>query len=149
MQDQFLLLKVRLHARKERCMLPPTHILIVEDERVVALDLARQLQHLGYTIVGLATSGTEAIMQALTHHPDLVLMDLRLSGELDGLEAAQFLRTHLNLPVLIVTSVTDAAILARARQVSPAGVLCKPVAEDALAAALQEVFPRGPTARQV
>lgn len=130
-------------------MLPPTHILIVEDERVVALDLARQLQHLGYTIVGLATSGTEAIMQALTHHPDLVLMDLRLSGELDGLEAAQFLRTHLNLPVLIVTSVTDAAILARARQVSPAGVLCKPVAEDALAAALQEVFPRGPTARQV
>ena len=130
-------------------MLPPTHILIVADERVVALDFARQLRQLGYTIVGLATSGTEAIMQALTHHPDLVLMDLRLSGELDGLEAAQFLRTHLNLPVLVVTGVTDAAILARARQVSPTGVLCKPVAEDALAAALQEVFPRGPTARQV
>jgi CheY-like chemotaxis protein len=130
-------------------MLPPTHILIVDDERVVALDLARQLRQLGYTIVGLATSGTEAIMQALTHHPDLVLMDLRLPGAVDGLEAAQFLRTHLNLPVLIITGVTDATILARAHQVSPMGVLCKPVAEDALAAALQEVFPRGPTARQV
>jgi len=130
-------------------MRPPTHILIVEDERLVALDFARQLRQLGYTIVGLATSGTEAIMQALTHHPDLVLMDICLPGAVDGIEAAQFLRTHLNLPVLIITGVTDATILARAQQVSPMGVLCKPVAEDALAAALQEVFPRGPTVRQV
>jgi len=130
-------------------MPPPTHILIVEDERVVALDLARQLRELGYTIAGLATSGTEAIMQALTHHPDLVLIDLHLSGAVDGLEAAQFLRTHLNLPVLVVTGVTDATLLARARQVSATGVLCKPVGENDLAAALQEVFPRGPTARQV
>jgi CheY-like chemotaxis protein len=130
-------------------MTPPTHILIVEDDRVVALDFARQLRQLGYTIVGLATSGTEAIVQALMHHPDLVLMDLHLPGAMDGLEAAQFLRTHLNLPVLMVTGVTDATVLARARQVSPTGVLCKPVAESALAAALQEVFPRGPTARQV
>jgi CheY-like chemotaxis protein len=130
-------------------MTPPTHILIVEDDRVVALDFARQLRQLGYTIVGLATSGTEAIVQALMHHPDLVLMDLHLPGAVDGLEAAQFLRTHLNLPVLVVTGVTDATILARARQVSPTGVLCKPVAEGALAAALREVFPRGPTARQV
>jgi CheY-like chemotaxis protein len=130
-------------------MMPPTHILIVEDDRVVALDFARQLRQLGYTIVGLATSGTEAIMQALTHHPDLVLMDLRLPGAVDGLEAAQFLRTHLNLPVLVVTGATDATTLARARQVSPTAVLSKPVAEEALAAALQEVFPRGPTARQV
>jgi DNA-binding NarL/FixJ family response regulator len=130
-------------------MRPPTQILIVEDERLVALDFARQLRQLGYTIVGLATSGTEAIMQALTHHPDLVLIDLGLPGAVDGLEAAQFLRTHLNLPVLVVTGVTDATILARARQVSPTGVLCKPVAEDVLAAALQEVFPKGPTARQL
>ena len=88
-------------------------------------------------------------MQALRHHPDLVLMDIGLPGAVDGLEAAQFLRTHLNLPVLIITGVTDATIVARAQQVSSMGVLCKPVAEDALAAALQEVFPRGPTARQV
>jgi CheY-like chemotaxis protein len=114
-------------------MTPPACILIVEDERVVALDLARRLRQLGYTIAGLATSGTDAITQALTHHPDLVLMDLRLPGAVDGLEAAQFLRTHLNLPVLVVTGATDATTLVRAHQGSPTGVLAKPVEDHALA----------------
>ncbi len=108
-------------------MMPPACILIVEDERVVALDLARRLRQLGYTIAGLATSGTEAIAQALTYHPDLVLMDPRLPGAVDGLEAAQFLRTHLNLPVL---------------------VLAKPVEDHALQSALHRALTGGPTARR-
>jgi CheY-like chemotaxis protein len=124
-------------------MMPPACILIVEDEPVVALDLARRLRQLGYTIAGLATSGTDAIMQALAHHPDLVLMDLRLPGAVDGLEAAQFLRTHLNLPVLVVTGATDATTLMRARQVSAMGVLAKPVADHALQSALEAVLTRG------
>jgi CheY-like chemotaxis protein len=128
-------------------MTPPACILIVEDERVVALDLARRLRELGYTVAGLATSGTDAITQALTHHPDLVLMDLRLPGTVDGLEAAQFLRTHLNLPVLVVSAATDATTLVRAREVSPAGVLAKPVADDALRSALHRVFTGRPVAR--
>jgi CheY-like chemotaxis protein len=127
-------------------MTPPACILIVEDERVVALDLARRLRQLGYTIAGLAASGTEAITQALTHHPDLVLMDLRLPGAVDGLEAAQFLRTHLNLPVLVVSGVTDAPTLVRAHQVSPTGVLAKPVEDHDLQSALQKVLSREPAA---
>jgi CheY-like chemotaxis protein len=102
-------------------MISPAQILIVEDERVVALDLARRLRQLGHTIAGLATFGTDAIMQALEHRPDLVLMDLRLPGAVDGLEATQFIRTHLNLPVLVVTGATDATTLARARHVSAWG----------------------------
>jgi CheY-like chemotaxis protein len=129
-------------------MTPPACILIVEDERVVALDLARRLRQLGYTIAGLATSGTDAITQALTHRPDLVLMDLRLPGAVDGLEAAQFLRTHLNLPVLVVSGVTDATTLVRAHQVSPTGVLAKPVEDHALELALHKVLTRGPTPRR-
>jgi CheY-like chemotaxis protein len=128
-------------------MTPPACILIVEDERVVALDLARRLRRLGYTIAGLATSGTEAITQALTHHPDLVLMDLHLPGTVDGLEAAQFLRTHLNLPVLVVSGVTDPTTLVRAHQVSPTGVLAKPVQDHELQSALDKVLTGGPTAR--
>jgi CheY-like chemotaxis protein len=128
-------------------MTPPICILIVEDERIVAQDLARRLRHLGYSIAGLATSGIDAITQALTHHPDLVLMDLRLPGTVDGLEAAQFLRTHLNLPVLMVSGATDAATLARARQVSSTGVLAKPVEDNDLQSALHKVLAGGPFAR--
>jgi CheY-like chemotaxis protein len=128
-------------------MTPPARILIVEDERVVALDLARRLRQLGYTITGLATSGIDAITQALAHHPDLVLMDLRLPGAVDGLEAAQFLRTHLNLPVLVVSGATDPTTLVRAHQVSPTGVLAKPVEDYELQSALQKVLTGGPTAR--
>jgi CheY-like chemotaxis protein len=127
-------------------MTSPACILIVEDERVVALDLARRLRQLGYAIAGLAASGTEAITQALTHHPDLVLMDLRLPGAVDGLEAAQFLRTHLNVPVLVVSGVTDAPTLARAHQVSPTGVLAKPVEDHDLQSALHKVLTSEPTA---
>jgi CheY-like chemotaxis protein len=129
-------------------MTPPACILIVEDERIVALDLARRLRQLGYTIAGLATSGIDAITQALTHHPDLVLMDLRLPGAVDGLEAAQFLRTHLNLPVLVVSGATDATTLVRAHQVSPTGVLAKPVEDHDLQSALHKVLTEGPSARR-
>jgi CheY-like chemotaxis protein len=128
-------------------MTPPICILIAEDERVVAQDLARRLRHLGYSIAGLATSGMDAITQALAHHPDLVLMDLRLPGTVDGLEAAQFLRTHLNLPVLIVSGATDATTLERARQVSSTGVLAKPVEDNDLQSALHKVLAGGPFVR--
>lgn len=128
-------------------MTPPVSILIVEDERVVALDLARRLRHLGYAIAGLATSGMDAITQALTHHPDLVLMDLHLPGAVDGLEAARFLRTHLNLPVLMVSGAADATTLARAHQISPMGVLAKPVEDHELQSALHEALTRGSFAR--
>jgi len=117
-------------------MIPGAHLLIVDDERLVAWALACRLRQLGHTIAGLATSGTDAIRQALVYHPDLVLMDLRLPGAVDGLEAAQFLRTHLNLPVLVVTGSTDALTLARARDISAREVLAKPVADQALQAAL-------------
>jgi CheY-like chemotaxis protein len=127
-------------------MTPPACILIVDDERIVALDLARRLSQLGYTIAGLATSGSDVITQALTYHPDLVLMDLRLPGAVDGLEAAQFLRTHLNLPVLVVSGATDATTLVRAHQVSPTGVLAKPVEDHDLQSALHKVLTEGPIA---
>src|SRR5262245_54802637 len=137
----------RLYAGQEIRMTPPACILIVEDERAVALDLAHRLRQLGYTIAGLATSGIDAITQALAHHPDLVLMDLRLPGSVDGLEAAQFLRTHLNLPVLVVSGATDPTTLVRARQVSPTGVLAKPVEDHDLQSALHKVLTDGPMGR--
>jgi CheY-like chemotaxis protein len=125
---------------EETRMKPSACILVVEDERLIALDLQRRLHRLGYGVTGLATSGTEAITQALARRPDLVLMDIRLEGAMDGLEVAQFLRTHLNLPALFVTGVTDAATMARA---DPAVVLRKPVEDAVLEAALTRLLTKG------
>jgi CheY-like chemotaxis protein len=74
-------------------------------------------------------------------------MDLRLPGAVDGLEAAQFLRTHLNLPVLVVSGATDATTLVRAHQVSPSGVLAKPVEDHDLQSALDKILTGRPIAR--
>jgi two-component system, cell cycle sensor histidine kinase and response regulator CckA len=115
-------------------------ILIVEDERIVALDLQRRLRRLGYTVAGVAGTGAEAIAHALALRPDLVLMDIRLPGGLDGLETAAFLRTHLNLPIIYVTGAVDPQTLTRVRQTAPALLLGKPVTDERLHDALAQTM---------
>jgi two-component system, cell cycle sensor histidine kinase and response regulator CckA len=126
----------------------PARLLIVDDERLIALDLQQRVTLLGYTVVALAATGPEAIHQALAHRPDLVLMDIRLQGAMDGIEAAAFLRTHLNLPVVYLSAYVDEKTLARAHATRPAGYLCKPFAEHdlrhTLARALGELPPAVP-----
>ena len=84
-------------------------ILIVEDERLIAIDLQRRLTRLGYTVVALAASGAEAIQQALALHPDVVLMDIRLQGNMDGVEAAQHIHASAAIPVVFMTAYVDEA----------------------------------------
>jgi CheY-like chemotaxis protein len=118
------------------------HILIVEDERLVARDLQRRLSRLGYTVVGQVASGSEAIQQALAQRPDLVLMDIRLQGEMDGIEAAGFIRTHLNIRVVYMSAYVDEATLTRAQATDPAAFLTKPFSESILQQTLQQVLCR-------
>jgi CheY-like chemotaxis protein len=119
-----------------------SHILIVEDERLVARYLERRLRRLGYTVVALAATGPEAIYQALEHRPDLVLMDIRLQGEMDGIDAAAFIRTHLNLQIVYMSAYVDQATLTRAQATNPAAFLRKPFSEFTLQQTLQQVLPR-------
>jgi CheY-like chemotaxis protein len=116
------------------------HILIVEDERLVARDLERRLSRLGYTVVAQVASGPEAIQQTLAHRPDLVLMDIRLQGEMDGIEAAGFIRTHLNIRVVYMSAYVDQATLTRAQATHPAAFLTKPFSESILQQTLQQVL---------
>ncbi|HSF33773.1 MAG TPA: response regulator, partial [Candidatus Tectomicrobia bacterium] len=116
------------------------NILIVEDERLVARDLERRLSRLGYTVVAQVASGSEAIQQTLAHRPDLVLMDIRLKGEMDGIEAAGFIRTHLNTRVIYMSAYVDEATLTRAQATHPAAFLTKPFSESSLQQTLQRVF---------
>jgi CheY-like chemotaxis protein len=126
----------------------PARLLIVEDEALIALDLQGRVTRLGYTVVALAATGPEAIRQALAHRPDLVLMDIRLRGPMDGIEAAAVIRTHLDLPVVYLSASVDAQTRARAAATHPAGFLHKPFSDQdlqhTLARALSEAPPAAP-----
>ena len=101
-------------------------ILIVEDEGIVSLEIRETLENLGYIVVGEARSGLEAIEMAKDKTPDLVLMDIVLQGDMDGIEAAERIYTLYNIPVIYLTSHSDEATLKRALKTNAFGYLIKP-----------------------
>ena len=107
-------------------------ILVVEDENVVALEIKKRLLNLGYVVPSVAASGKDAISKAKGFLPDLVLMDIRLKGEMDGIEAAKQIRTEFGIPVIYLTAHSDQETLKRAKQTSPEGYILKPFEEDDL-----------------
>jgi two-component system cell cycle sensor histidine kinase/response regulator CckA len=116
---------------KERIM-AKSQILIVEDEGIVAKDIEGCLKHLGYGVVGMASSGEEAIAMAGELCPDLVLMDIVLKGEMNGIEAAEQIYHALNIPVVYLTAYSDESTLQRAKITEPYGYILKPFEEKEL-----------------
>jgi signal transduction histidine kinase len=113
------------------------NILVVEDERVVALDIKGILESRGYIVPAIASSGKEAIQLASEEHPDLILMDIRLKGEMDGVQAAEEIRTRLDIPVIYLTAYADEATLQRAKITEPFGYLLKPFEERELCSTIE------------
>ncbi len=103
-----------------------TEILIVEDERITAEDIRLSLGGLGYSVTGMASSGGEAIKKAGELHPDLVLMDIVLGGDMDGIEVAEQIRARFNIPVVYLTAHADEKTLERAKVTQPFGYILKP-----------------------
>ena len=101
-------------------------ILIVEDEAIIAEDIATQLEKMGYEIVDIVASGEEAIASALEKQPNLILMDIMLQGEMDGIEAAQKINAQINIPIVYLTAYADEKTLKRAKLTKPFGYLLKP-----------------------
>jgi CheY-like chemotaxis protein len=104
----------------------PPQLLIVEDERIIALDLRRRFTRSGYAVVAMAGSGADALQQAQVHGPDLVLMDIGLPGEMTGLEAAARIWEECQIPIVYVTASTDAQNLTQARTPAPLLAVRKP-----------------------
>lgn len=123
--------------------LPTATILIVEDEQLVAVDLEAHLTRLGYQVVDTAASGEEAWEKAQAAQPDLILMDVRLAGPMDGIEAARRIRRECDAPIVFLTAYSDAATLQRAQQAEPYGYLVKPFAASDLHAAIQMALYKG------
>jgi CheY-like chemotaxis protein len=115
-------------------------ILIVEDERLIAVDLQRRLTRLGYAVVALAASGAEAIHKALALCPDVVLMDIRLQGDMDGVEAAQQIHASTTVPVVFMTAYVDEDTQQRIRATSPWSCLYKPFATNQVQSVLEHVL---------
>jgi CheY-like chemotaxis protein len=111
--------------------------MVVEDEGITAKDIEARLTRLGYDVPAVAHSGPEAIAKAARTRPDLVLMDIRLKGPMDGVEAAQRLRTRYGIPVTYLTAYADDDTLARAQTTAPYGYLVKPFDERELHATIQ------------
>ena len=112
-------------------------ILIVEDERITAEDLAEVLKDLGYQVSAVVSSGEEAIREGERNRPDLVLMDIRIRGDMDGAEAARILRERFDVPVVYLTAHADRDTLERAKHSRPLGYIVKPFHEAELHASVE------------
>ena len=112
-------------------------ILIVEDENIVAIDLELRLKGFGYTVVGVATFGELAVSAAAASRPHLVVMDINLRGEKDGIQAAVEIR-DLGIPVVFLTAHGDPATVERAQAAEPYGYLIKPFDESELEDAIRD-----------
>lgn len=107
-------------------------ILVVEDEGIVAMDIQGMLELLGYTVLGIAPTGVEAIQKTAALRPDLVLMDIRLRGEMDGIEAAGQIHSRFHVPVIYLTAYADDEAVQRAKLTEPFGYILKPFEEKEL-----------------
>lgn len=101
-------------------------ILVVEDESIIALNIKKKLKSFGYTVPAMATTGEEAIKMAEITFPDLILMDVRLKGEMDGIQTAAEIRKSFDIPIIFLTAYSDDKVLERAKKTEPYGYIVKP-----------------------
>lgn len=113
------------------------NILIVEDEWIIALDIKRHLSKLGYSVAGIANCAEKAMELFIATEPDLVLMDIYLQGEKNGIEVAEMLRQQFSIPIVFLTAHADDATVKQAVSTHPEGYVIKPFEEQDLSVAIQ------------
>lgn len=127
----------------------PTGILIVEDEPIVALDEKKQVEGFGYKVLDLVTTGKEAVAVIEKKQPDLVLIDINLEGNMDGIEVAAIIRERFDIPVLFVTAHSEVDTLQRAKITIPYAYLIKPYREKDLKVAIEMAFYKSNVEREL
>lgn len=112
-------------------------LMLVEDEIIIAMQVRRNLEDHGYRVYDPVMTGQSAVENALSIHPDAILMDIRLPGDMDGIQAAELIRAAEDIPIIFVTGYSTPETVARARAVAAAAVLAKPVSVEEIDAALR------------
>ncbi len=115
-----------MHNETEATLAPEPKILIVEDEGIIARDLSPRLKRLGFNVSGIADNAVDALRLVEATSPDLVLMDIIIQGNKDGVETAKDIRAHFDVPVVFVTAHSDTPTLERAKDATPFGYILKP-----------------------
>lgn len=105
------------------------NILVVEDESIVSKDIQHSLNKLGYNVVGAASTGEKALELARSERPDIVLMDIMLKGQMNGIETAEIIRSEMSIPVVFLTAYADESTLSKAKITEPYGYIIKPFKE--------------------
>lgn len=118
-------------------MMSKPKIMVVEDEGIVALSIRRSLERMGYKVIATVPTGEEAVLKAETEHLDLVLMDIRLKGDMLGTEAASEIKKRVDVPVIYLTAYSDEETLRKAKVAEPFGYLVKPYSDRELHAAVE------------
>jgi len=126
-----------------------TRILVVEDEGVLALQISRDLEMLGYAVVGIFASGAETLKSIVAAGPDLVLMDIHLAGEIDGVETAEKIADVLDIPVVFLIAHSEDEIIDRVKNITPDGYLLKPIGPHELHIGIQVALARHEKNRQL
>jgi len=119
-----------------------TKVMIVEDEAVVALHLRQELTKLGYFVAGVATAGEQALKMVEEVFPDVILMDIHIQGEMDGIETAKRIPRYLHIPVIYLTAYSEDSTLKRAGDTYPYGYLIKPFLDRELHASIKMALER-------
>ncbi len=101
-------------------------VFIVEDEVLIAETVRNKLLKLGYEVMGMAMTGEEAVPEVLKTQPDIILMDIRLAGEMDGIDTAEIIQQRFDVPIIFVTAFTDENTIERVKQIAPYGYIVKP-----------------------
>ena len=114
-----------------------SRIFIVEDNPVIADLISWRLTEMGYTVIGIAEDGPEALIQVEKEKPSLVLMDIGLPGELDGIDTAEEIIRRFNIPIVYISSVLDPPVIERAKQTKPRGYIVKPFTDNQLRATVE------------
>lgn len=123
-------------------MTPPTKILIVEDEMIIGANISLQLTTLGYEVSGIIPRGEEALIHIRQNKPDIILMDIQLKGNLDGVQTIQLMQKEFDIPVIYLTANSDDANFNRAKATNPYAFISKPFKKLDLKHAIELVISR-------
>jgi len=123
-------------------------ILIVEDEAILAFTLKRIVESAGHEVIGTTAYGEAAIESALSGRPDMVLMDIFLKGEMNGIETASLISEKTNASIIFITGNTDAATREQAMRTGPAAYMQKPIQKKELLEAMQQALDEASTLHQ-